>query len=279
MGKSKALFLATIVASGASFAANAADLLPPPPPIEAPMPPPDFGGWYLRGDVGVGAVQGANFRSTLTPDPVTGTLPNGPITPAFASLGDSGIMGVGVGYQLNGWLRADLTGEYRTEAEYRRGIVYSYYNGTGGVGTGADFYTAGLGTALFMANAYVDLGTWRGITPYVGGGVGVAAHNLNGLYDVGGGVAQNTSPANFAWAVMAGLAFNITPNLKMDIGYRYVDMGDITSNPIQCLNSPCFHEQQSFHVASHDIRLGFRYAFAEPAPMPFLPSRPLVSKY
>jgi opacity protein-like surface antigen len=280
MGNSKALFMAAAVASGASFAANAADLLPPPPPIEAPMPAPEFGGWYLRGDAGVGAVQMSGWRSTLQPIDGTGQslATSGTfITPAFASIGDQGFIDMGVGYQFNGWFRADITGEYRTQANYRAGMLWA--NAFSG-GSGGDYYNSGVSTALFMANGYVDLGTWHGVTPYIGGGVGIADHRFSSLVDSGGagiGVSAEKTQANFAWAVMAGLALNVTPNLKVELGYRYVDMGSLTSNPVHCLNPQgCWLETHGMHLASNDIRIGFRYAFNE---LPMMPMRPLVTKY
>jgi len=109
-------------------------------------------------------------------------LPNGPIFPAFAAVGDSALFDFGFGYQFNSWLRGDLTGEYRSEATYRRGISTAWWTG-GGVGTNYDSYSAGLSTALFMANGYVDIGTWRGVTPHIHAGVGLASHNFQGLND------------------------------------------------------------------------------------------------
>lgn len=282
MGKMRALFLATL-AIGASSAARAADLLPPPPPLPpVPAPVADFGGWYIRADVGVGALQGDEFRSTLSPDLVSYSQPVFPnqayYSPAFASLGDTTFFGAGVGYQYNSWLRGDLTGEYRNEATYRRGINYVAFDGS--FGPGSDVYTAGLSTALFMANAYVDLGCWHGLTPYVGGGIGLAAHNFRNLTDQGSaggfGYAADSSPTNFAWAVMGGLSFNVTPNLKLDLGYRYLDMGSIHSNPIVTLVPPQFQEVQYFHIASHDVHLGLRYMFGE-TPRPA--AVPLIAKY
>jgi opacity protein-like surface antigen len=281
MGKMKALFLAGL-AIGASSAASAADLLPPPPPLPpAPAPAADFGGWYIRADVGVGALQGDSFRSTLSPDLTSYSQPVLPnqafYSNSFASLGDTTFIGAGVGYQYNSWLRGDLTGEYRNEATYRRGINYMAFDGS--FGPGYDVYNAGLSTALFMANAYIDLGCWHGITPYVGGGVGVAAHNFRNLTDTGAGFgyASDTSPANFAWALMAGVSLNVTPNLKLDLGYRYLDMGSIHSNPIYTLAPPDFQEVQSFHVASHDFRLGLRYMFNDGGRA--MPVMPLMAKY
>jgi hypothetical protein len=53
-------------------------------------------------------------------------------------------------------------------------------------------------------------------------------------------------------------------------------MGNINSNPIQCLQPQgCWQERHSFDLASQDVRLGLRYAFgAAPVPM-----GPLVTKY
>lgn len=276
MGKSKALIIATLAAAGSTGDVKAADLLPPPPPIEAP-PPVDFGGWYLRGDVGVGAVQISGWRSTLQPfDEVGDSLAGNFIVPAYNTIGDQAFAGGGFGYQFNNWFRADFTGEYRTEASYRAGIVAA--NPASGF-LGGDFYTAGISTAVFLANGYVDLGRWYGVTPFVGGGVGLASHRLAALTDagLGFGTATDKYQTNFAWSVTAGLAFNVTPNFRMELAYRYLDMGQIVSNPIQCLNPQgCFQERHSFNLASNDVRLGFRYLLGGPPPPP---PGPIVTKY
>jgi opacity protein-like surface antigen len=273
-GRSSAFILAAFLTASASCGARAADLLPPrmePPP---PPPPIEFSGWYLRGDIGVGATQLSEWRSTLGPLNAFGNPPP-VVLPVFASLGDSAFFDAGFGYQFNGWFRVDLTGEYRTQANYRAGVAwFDPPTGT----SGADVYSANHSAALFLANGYVDLGTWYGITPYVGGGIGLVARSLDGLIDNTFGYANDTNKTSFAWQVGAGLAFNVTPNLKIDLGYRYLDMGSIKSNPIVCLQvAACWYEQHSFHVASHDVRLGFRYMLAQAAPMLFAP--PLVAKY
>jgi opacity protein-like surface antigen len=277
MGKCSALIFAAVFAAGFGSSALGADLLPPPPPppLVEPPPPIEFGGWYLRGDVGVGLNQMTGFRSNLLPINALG----GPVPPVGLlshSLGDSGLIGAGVGYQFNNWFRVDLTGEYRSAAAYR--TVQTYSVGCP-VAFCLDIYTANNTTALFMGNGYLDLGTWRGVTPYVGAGVGVAFHRFGSLTDdgLGQGFALDKTQDNFAWAVMAGVAYNITPNLKIDFGYRYIDMGRLTSGPIACMDiASCFFETQSYRAESHDIRLGFRYVFAD---LPPAPPPPLVTKY
>ena len=99
-----------------------------------------------------------------------------------------------------------------------------------------------------MVNGYADLGSWYGFTPYVGAGVGFARNTLSGLTDTafntlaGGsmsssaGYAGDHSKWNFAWALMAGLSFDVTQNLKLDLGYRYLDVGKFASGSMACLN-------------------------------------------
>jgi opacity protein-like surface antigen len=287
MGRSFALLLAAAIVAGASASARAADLLPPPPMVEPP-PPIEFSGWYLRGDVGVGATQITNWNYSLRPgidsygNPV---LPGGPVWNTYKSIADTAFAGAGVGYQFNNWVRFDLTGEYRIQSAYRATNHFTFA-GCGSACYGFDQYNANLGTALFLANGYVDIGTWYGVTPFVGAGIGAAFHNFAGLTDHGYGIANggyglaaDTNVTNFAWAVMGGLAFAVTPNLRMEVGYRYLDMGRITSNPIGCNAAPCFGERHSFNVASNDIRIGFRYILPSLVPAPPPPPPPLIRKY
>jgi opacity protein-like surface antigen len=284
MGRSFALLLAAAIVAGASAGAQAADLLPPPPPMEPP-PPVDFGGWYLRGDVGVGFNQISGWRSTLQPAVLGGAvvLPSGPIWQLGHSLDTTAFVGGGIGYQFNGWFRGDVTAEYRFAAGYKAGQGYFCPVCFHPVGT--DEYNGNVGTALFMANGYFDLGTWYGFTPYVGGGVGAAMHNVSAITDYnpvtgGAGFGTTANVTNFAWAAMAGVSYAVTPNLRLDLGYRYVDMGNVTTGPISCLGAPCFRERHSFNIASNDIRFGFRYLLGGFAPPPVLaPPPPLIRKY
>ena len=259
MGSIKALSMASVVAIGAIGQASAADLLPPPPMVEAPMiSAPDTSGWYLRGDVGVGMNKSSGFRSTLQPTNSLGGAAPATFN-AYNDLGDSAIIGVGVGYQINNWFRADLTAEYRSSAAYRAGVGYTAFCAAAFC---LDTYTANVSSGVFLANGYVDLGTWAGVTPYVGAGVGFARHYWNAMTDTGTGqgYAQNKVQSNLAWALMAGVAYSVTPNLQLDLNYRYLDMGTLKSNPILCGDvSSCFFERHSYRQTAQDFRLGFRY--------------------
>jgi opacity protein-like surface antigen len=281
-GSMQAIFLAGALAAGMTTMANAADLaLPPPPPVvEAPPPPPQFGGWYLRGDVGVGVSQMSSLRNSFAP----GFTVGGDEFNA-GSLGDAAFADVGVGYQFNNWFHADVTGEYRTGARFHS--IESYTSFCGALsGRCYDDYSGNVNSAVFLANGYFDVGTWWGVTPYIGAGVGIAHNTFGSVTDIGQtpnqgfGFASSNSTNNFAWAAMAGLSYAVTPNLRLELGYRYLDMGNVTSGGIACTNvaaGGCGFEVQKFHLASQDIRIGMRWMFADIPPAP--PQLPLVSKY
>ena len=168
-------------------------------------------------------------------------------------------------------------------------MAIEHYSGSPNCPTGSgylcvDGYRAHINSGVFLANGYFDVGTWYNATPYFGFGVGGAYNTFGGLTDYGVtnpgafGVASDHGSFNFAWALMAGVSYNLTQNLKLDVGYRYLDMGSTYSNAIICTGGGnCPNEVQRVKLASHDIRIGLRYMFADSAPYQPLP--PLVRKY
>jgi opacity protein-like surface antigen len=303
MGSLKALFLVSGAVVGMTSLASAADLLPPPPPMEpAPIMGAEMSGWYLRGDVGI-AVQTGNVNLSISPNPLIGTPADAFNSFYNPTMSASGLFDVGVGYQINNWLRADITGEYRG-GSHLQGLEQVAIPSQGY--QNADFYRADTSSIIGLVNGYVDLGTWYGITPFVGGGVGVSSNRMSGLTDAGGftypgnglgfptgGYFSDGTKTEFAWALMAGLDFNVTQNLKLELGYRYLDYGKFTSGASHCFNGT--GANGGFSVAncggsanylstkdmsSSDFRLGLRWAFADtPVYAPEPAPAPLVRKY
>ena len=76
--------------------------------------PAAFGGWYLRGDIGIGIISDANLQFLQNP------LNTSNFAIQNASLGDTTFFNAGVGYEFNNWLRFDVTGEYRTKSRSMR---------------------------------------------------------------------------------------------------------------------------------------------------------------
>lgn len=252
-------FLISIgVAAVVGTSAYAADLAVPPPAYPVAQP----SGWYLRGDVGVGAI--GNTGIDYLPNPL-----NAPNNFAFHdfSMGDTTFFGFGVGYQVNNWFRFDVTGEYRTATDVDAFGIYTFGGGTFG-----DSYHAFLSTAVFLANAYVDLGTWNCITPFIGAGVGGAYNMVSNFTDIGigtsgNGVGPNVGAWSPAWALYAGLTYNVTSTFKVELAYRYLEYGSIT-DLINC-NGGCNPDSYKFkNLSSQDFMLGVRWLLApEPAPL------------
>jgi opacity protein-like surface antigen len=268
---------AALLLSGAAYAA---DLGAPPPAMQYQPPVPVAqNGWYLRGDVGVGIQSFSSFDlAPASQVPATWTVDQ-------TDIQDSSLLGLGVGYELNNWLRFDVTGEYRTGAAFK--ALGSYDQGTclvsGVTGTCFDNYSGNFSAAVFMANAYVDLGTWWCLTPYLGAGVGAAYDRISGVQDIGplppgtvgfGYTYQDSSNWNLAWNVQAGLTYNVSDNFKIDFSWRYLDMGSPQSSNIFCQNTsttaPCnFFTLKD--MTSQDFRIGLRWLLEPEAPAPVMP--------
>jgi opacity protein-like surface antigen len=262
--------------SSAAFAADMPSIMPPPQPYYAPPPPQDFGGWYLRGDIGM-----TNSKGRLH-DNLYDTLPAGS---SLTQLGEgfTGGMsyGVGVGYQFNSWFRADVTGEYRSRVSFS-GSDFSTFPGGSAL---SDVYQGGYSSWVGLVNAYADLGTWWCLTPFVGFGVGAAHIQTTGLQDSGltsfgssgSYFANGASTTNFAWAAHAGVAYKVNNNFTVELAYRYLDMGTAVhgfGSSFDGTNAG-LSSFQFRDLTSQDIRLGVRWTCCdvEPPPPP-----PLIRK-
>lgn len=238
---------------------SAADLYVPQ---EAPELP-SFGGWYLRGDIGMSNQRLDRLHYEYMSDPVEfGWRDKGDFDSAP-------IYSVGIGYQFNDWLRGDLTAQYRGKASFS---ALDYYDTDGIAGTGdegTNSYTAKKSEWLFLANAYADFKNSTIFTPYLGVGVGASRNTISNFRDInvvqgGGGYAGTDSQWNFAWALHAGLGIQATDRLTFDLGYSYVDLGNATTgtayNDIPGQSRP--NDGFKFKdITSHDLKLGMRYAF------------------
>ena len=117
------------------------------------------------------------------------------------------------------------------------------------------------------------------------GGPTIFADNGNvitgGVGNGGFGYAKETGKLDLAYAAMAGLAYNVTPNLKLELSDRYLNMGNAASGFINCVNSNgCVADKHRYSLESQDIRLGMRWLFADIAPPPvYYPPPPIVRKY
>lgn len=263
--------LAATAASLLSTAALAADLPIAPPPY---VPPPeDFGGWYLRGDIGM------SNQSVKSLTNVLGSAPGITVNAVNYDFDSAPTFGIGVGYQFNSWFRADVTGEYRGKANFHGLEVVNF----AGAPIGTDQYSASKSEWLVLANAYADLGTWWCVTPFIGAGVGMSRNTISNFVDIntpnlGVAFAPDVSKWQFAWAAYAGLAYQVTRGLTVELAYRYLSLGDGVTGDIQAFDGTnnVFNPTTFHNITSQDIKLGVRWSL-DPTPI-YAPPPPLIRK-
>jgi opacity protein-like surface antigen len=255
--------VAAIAGIGTVFAtvANAADM-PMLPPVSAP-PIEQAPGWYLRGDIGmtnqsVGTMHQA--YQDVIPERFDYTS---------KSFDSSWLFGIGIGYQFNNWLRFDVTGEYRSRANLHATAI-------GNAGSIDDLHGS-KSEFTALANVYADLGTWYSITPFIGAGIGASYNFIHDFYDTcaaGLCAGQITALADgtgakwsFAWALHAGLAYQVTPGFSIELAYRYIDLGDAESGYFHNVTpalSVAPGPYQFKDLTSHDLKFGVRWLLDPP---------------
>ncbi len=229
--------------------------------------------WYVRGDVSVGTSSAGRFG-------VNGGLQAGTKESSVAGLS------IGAGYQFSPNFRADVTYQInpvkRSAASQAFKCVLDY-------STNISDYEYGdcIGDSLFemrrqnvLLNGYYDIGTFGAFTPYVGAGIGAANiatkqsytatwagdHSSYGNFkvpvftdgaDTGGfhgavsyDQLSKRSQYNVAWAAMLGTSYTINSDIKMDVGYRYLDAGSYTD-----INGA------STKLTSSELHVGMRMSF------------------
>ncbi|EGL66680.1 outer surface protein [Agrobacterium sp. ATCC 31749] len=274
-------FLAVLLTGTSAVGADLYQAEPAPAYVDAPeVTVTQASGWYLRGDVGYSfnKLRGAHYYQGG---------PGGYLQDfETAKIKDSYNIGAGVGYQFNNYFRSDVTFDYMGKSDFR-GSTRGY------CGNGAECVSTDLSSLrayTLMANAYVDLGTYGRVTPYVGGGVGASYVKWDKLRNTscatdGSGYCDETTEHGgrgkwrFAYALMAGASIDVTCNLKADIGYRYrhINKGDMFAYE----NNGGPGRDKGLY--SHEVRLGGRYVFngcdtAQYMPPADIPLQPAVYK-
>jgi opacity protein-like surface antigen len=249
--------IAAALLGGITSPAMAADPYYPP---EEVVPVVSYGGWYLRGHIGMSNQDLKRLDSDLFQDPFItdyGWHDEG-------GFGSAPIFGGGIGYRLNDYLRGDLTAEYRGKSDFNALDWVELSDGR----AFTNDYRAKKSEWLFMANAYADLGTFSGITPYVGAGLGASYNTISHFRDIniingGGAYADKDSQWNLAWALHAGLGIQATERVTVDFGYSFVSLGDartkqlMNDDPDYTLANDGFRFKD---LTSHDLKVGLRYA-------------------
>lgn len=226
-------------------------------------PVPEFGGWYLRGDIGASHQVSDEIDSPYFDEIAAG---GGSVNVYDSEWEPSAFIGFGVGYVFNDWFRTDFTAEYRFKSDFDGFDTYDSDND--GTIDGSNRYDGDKEEAVFLVNGYVDLPAWGNFRPFVGAGVGASWIQISDFSDIdpvsgADGYSGDKSSWNFAWALHAGASFAINDRTTFEIAYRYLNMGDAgTENLLSATGVDFEYNPFDFdNVASHDIKLAVRYMF------------------
>lgn len=197
-------------------------------------------------------------------------------------IGNTWAIGGGIGRYLGHGFRADLTYEHRFEAD-ATGFLDNHYADLDGT---REF---GLKSRLLLANVYYDFNQGGRFSPYLGVGLGYVRHETTegNVVDTCGctGTIEGATKGSVAAALMAGVSINLTGGrggemvaggtkdapvyvtsnrgLLLDIGYRYLYLGDATTGAVygdfgggvvEVSEDPVIE-----NIHAHEIRMGLRY--------------------
>ena len=129
-----------------------------------------------------------------------------------------------------GWAFLDWSGGSEDDGIVAGGGIGYHFNDMLRADIRADFD----GIDSVLGNLYFDFDTGTSFTPYIGAGAGYGWASVDNGSDLDG----------FAFALMAGVGFDFSENLTLDVGYRFRELMD--SGP---------------DVMSHEVLAGLRFEF------------------
>jgi opacity protein-like surface antigen len=272
---------------GLSGVAQAADMGGPfrAPSVVQPLPESSGGGgWYLRGDVGICINSKLDLESTGS----AGIAANPTASWLNRDIADTPFISAGVGYQFTDYLRGDLTAEYRSSTRFRANARYP----RSATDVAYPLYDGSVSSTVVLANGYVDLGNYYGLTPYVGAGIGAAYNKTGDLFQhtsfprwgtYADGTMTGEGKWNLAWALHTGVTWDVNSRLKLDMGYSYKNLGKASTGELRCNENPkvvhnCNEWIHLKNLASNDLHVGMRWLLNPPEAKPVY-SAPVVAKY
>jgi opacity protein-like surface antigen len=159
------------------------------------------------------------------------------------------------GYSISALSGYKFKNNFRLEGEFGYKNAKTHNVETSGNPTRG--YSSTVSVANLMANAFYDVKTplTLGVTPYLGGGIGLAAlMTTSGSVSGVGKTIDRSEDAVFAYQIGGGVAYDITSKVTLDLGYRFFDTTEGSLNTSGSTRSKA-------DFTSHNILLGVRYNF------------------
>jgi len=146
---------------------------------------------------------------------------------------ESGVVALGAGYHLNSYLKSDLTVGFRGFGKLEQD----------------DHREVDAWAIPVLMNVYASV-PYKNMSLYAMGGLGMSYNMLDNDREIRG-----DDKLNFAWTVGGGIGYRLTQCWGLDLGYRYVDLGEGRSK----YKDDSLRMKQN--MRSHDVLLSARYYF------------------
>ena len=272
----RAVFIASslLLASGSSsaiaadiYAPSAGGLKDPVYQEEVVIPEAtvyqEYAEWYIRADIGVG-----QFSDLDAPGHVAGSAfkaDDFSFDPFFSA-------SLGFGRYITPNIRLGIDVDYRhnTDSTFNVGIPAA-------VPELENFGTLPLelNSTAVMVNAVYDFMPNRRYSPYLGGGIGWAFHQLSldgntftndatpgGALETGTVSATSSGSSSFAANLVTGVSVNVRHGLFLDVGYKFSYLGsasmdfNFTHDDITGTQSSTMELDD---IMTHEFKIGLRY--------------------
>ncbi|POF34228.1 outer membrane protein [Roseibium marinum] len=211
-------------------------------------------GFYLKGEAGA-SIGGSTGEITFRDQ--TGSTGRTKDT----TLGLGGAFGVGVGTHITDMLRAELMFNYRTGHQWDTGLANFNFN---------EKFDANLSSYSLMAAGIFDIYTFKmgaiEITPNITGMAGIAINQSGDFTATAPGepnaVWNGDTSTNLAWGLGAGAGIKLSEKATLDLGYRYVDLGNFKSGTkLTSGLSGNLKKRVVGDYTTNELMLGLRYKF------------------
>ena len=222
-------------------------------PAQAQIAMPD--GSYVRVEAGAAFHQGVTFTDT---DPAAANCDL--CSAQFPSkITNSFVAGAALGYHLSPFLRTDVSIDYLGSSRI------SGYSTASVPSSGSAHMDAVVG----LINGYFDVPAvmFGPVQPYVDAGIGIAWNHLGTTSGNSGAVGPFTlagsSRTNIAWAIGAGAGYPLAPQLTLDLGYRFLDLGQLRTDSSLSFGGMTVPvtPSKTGGVNAHQVTIGLRFEF------------------
>ncbi len=232
-------------------------------------------GFYVTGSAGFAKPRDAGIKNENDAAANTAIRTGGKLE----DLDRTPVFGLGAGYRFSPMFRADLTYTHRNKLDLSDNDGGSPNTAT----PGQTFVNADIKNNAVFLTGYADFRSvmpegLRWFDPYVGAGIGysrtkVGSLSVRNVSTAGPDLVSTSTPSGSSsgvgWQLVAGVGFSLTNNLKLDVGYRYVDLGSIKVDG----GTYSYRDNTGFtattsntsslkgDLRAHELAVGLRYEF------------------